>query len=142
MASLCSWSNPAEPSRGPWKEHLSSPERTVFSVSVLVPGQGKYHIRGIWKRQMAQRNKDLSKPESTSPPTCPPARAQLPADTEPWAPEAQQPRSDSACRPVWSNFPTNRFLISLKAQSSGSLAMSEDRDMWSVGRSTCSVAVP
>lgn len=106
----------------------------MFSVSVLVPGQGKYHIRGMWKRQMAQRNKDLSKPESTSPPTCPPARPQLPADTEPWAAEAQQPRSDTACRPVWSNFPSNRFLISLKAQSSGSLAMSEDGEcgLWEV----------
>lgn len=88
---------------------------------MLFSGQGKYQIRGIWKRQMAQRNKDLSKPESTSRPTCPPACPQLPADTKPLAPEVQQPRSDTACRPVWSDLPTNRFLIALEAQRSGNV---------------------
>lgn len=69
---------------------------------------------------MAQRNKDLSKTDSTSLPTCPPACPQL-RTLEPLAPEDQWLRTDLARKLVWSNFMTNMFLVILKTQNSGSL---------------------
>lgn len=83
---------------------------------MLFSGQGKYQIRGIWKIRWPRGTKTSPSPKAPVRP-----RVHLPVLSCLQTLSHGHQRSDTACRPVWSNLPTNRFLITLAAQRSGNV---------------------